>query len=151
MMVPRLGGIVDHLNIVKLCVGADSVEDLTDWHRLHAAQWAPGTTEHVTRMWAKREEELLNGGSLYWVIKGVILARQRLLGLARRQGGDGIERCALVMDAEVIRTEPAPRRPFQGWRYLPPDETPRDLPKLRARDDALPPEMARALAEIGLR
>jgi len=139
------------LNIIKLCVGAESVEDLTDWHRAHAHVWAPGTTEHVTRMWPKRDAELLQGGSLYWVIKGVIQARQRLLGLAERRGGDGILRCALVLDAEVIRTENALRRPFQGWRYLEADEAPRDLPKGRAMDDALPPELAAALAEIGLR
>ena len=139
------------LNIIKLCVGAESVEDLADWHRAHAHVWAPGTTEHVTRMWPKRDAELLQGGSLYWVIKGVIQARQRLLGLAERRGGDGILRCALVLDAEVIRTENALRRPFQGWRYLEADEAPRDLPKGRAMDDALPPELAAALAEIGLR
>ena len=139
------------LNIIKLCVGAESVEDLADWHRAHAHVWAPGTTEHVTRMWPKRDEELLKGGSLYWVIKGVIQARQRLLGLAERRGGDGILRCALVLDAEIIRTENALRRPFQGWRYLDGDEAPRDLPKGRAMDDALPPELAAALAEIGLR
>ena len=139
------------LNIIKLCVGAESVEDLTDWHRAHAHVWDPGTTEHVTRMWPKRDAELLQGGSLYWVIKGVIQARQRLLGLAERRGGDGILRCALVLDAEVIRTENALRRPFQGWRYLEADEAPRDLPKGRAMDDALPPELAAALAEIGLR
>lgn len=145
-----IGGFVDHLNIVKLCVGADTVEDLTDWHLAHAGQWAAGTTEHVTRMWPRREAEVLGGGSLYWVIKGVILARQRLLGFEERRGADGILRCALVMDAEVIRTEAAPRRPFQGWRYLAPTESPRDLPKTRAKDDALPPDLARALADIGL-
>ncbi len=135
------------LNILKLSVGTESVDDLTQWHRAHAHIWAPGTTEHVTRMWPKREEEILNGGSLYWVIKGVIQARQRLVGLAERRGQDGILRCALVLDAEVIRTENAQRRPFQGWRYLDPAESPRDLPKTRAQDDTLPP----ALAEIGLR
>lgn len=139
------------LNIIKLCVGAESVEDLTDWHRAHAHVWAPGTTEHVTRMWPKRQAELLDGGSLYWVIKGAILARQRLLGMEERRGSDGIARCALVLDAEVIRTESALRRPFQGWRYLDPAESPRDLPMGRVADDALPPELARALAEIGLR
>jgi hypothetical protein len=139
------------LNIIKLCVGAESVEDLTDWHRAHAHVWAAGTTEHVTRMWPKRQTELLDGGSLYWVIKGAILARQRLLGLEERRGSDGIARCALVLDAEIIRTESALRRPFQGWRYLDPAESPRDLPKGRAADDALPPDLARALAEIGLR
>lgn len=144
------GGIVAHLNIIKLCVGAESVEDLTDWHRSHVHVWDAGTTEHVTRMWPKREAELLNGGSLYWVIKGVVLARQRLIGMELRQGHDGINRCALIMDAEVIRTEAAPRRAFQGWRYLNPLESPRDLPKGRAREEPLPPQMAQALAEIGL-
>jgi len=139
------------LNLIKLSVGTESVEDLTQWHDAHRHIWAPGTTEHVTRMWPKREDEILNGGSLYWVIKGVIQARQRLVGLAERRGSDGILRCALVLDAELIRTENALRRPFQGWRYLPPDESPPDLPKTRATDDTLPPALAAALAEIGLR
>lgn len=139
------------LNLIKLSVGTESVEDLANWHCAHAHVWAPGTTEHVTRMWPKREDEILNGGSMYWVIKGVIQARQRLVGLAERRGQDGILRCALVMDAELIRTENAQRRPFQGWRYLPQAESPPDLPKTRANDDALPPALAAALAEIGLR
>lgn len=139
------------LNILKLCVGADSVEDLTQWQTEHRHLWTAGTAEHITRMWPKRESEILDGGSLFWVIKGQILARQRILGLEARQGADGIERCALVLDLEVIRTEPAARRPFQGWRYLAPEESPRDLPKGRVLDDALPPALALALAEIGLR
>lgn len=139
------------LNILKLCVGADSVEDLTDWHRAHADVWAAGTTEHVTRMTPRRDAELLDGGSLYWVIKGSILARQRILDLQDRRGSDGIARCALVLDAEVIRVEAAARRPFQGWRYLAGAEAPRDLPKGRKSDDALPAALALALAEIGLR
>jgi hypothetical protein len=102
-------------------------------------------------MWPKREAEVLDGGSLYWVIKGVILARQRITALQEVDLGDGIPRCALILDAEVIRTEAAPRRPFQGWRYLDPKESPRDLPAVRAKDDPLPPKLAQALAEIGLR
>lgn len=141
----------DHVNILKLCVGADSVEDLTDWQDSQRGRWPPGCCVHVTRMWPKREAEVTNGGSLYWVIKGVILARQRILRLEEREGADGIRRCALVLDAEVIRTEPAPRRPFQGWRYLDPAESPRDLPKGREREEALPPDLAAALADIGLR
>jgi len=137
------------LNILKLCVGAESVEDLTDWHAAHHHLWPPGTTAHVTRMWPKREDELLDGGSIYWVIKGTVLARQRVLRLEQRIGHDGIRRCALILDAQVIRTEPAPRRPFQGWRYLNPDESPRDL-TTRSTDDTLPPALAQALADIGL-
>lgn len=139
------------LNIIKLCVGCDSVEDLIQWQEQNRGLWAPGTAEHVTRMWPKRSEEVLDGGSLYWVIKGAVQARQRILALEERPGSDGVARCALVLEAAVQRTESAPRRPFQGWRYLDPAESPRDLPKGRARDDALPPALAQALAEIGLR
>ncbi|MES2665097.1 MAG: DUF1489 domain-containing protein [Pseudomonadota bacterium] len=140
-----------HINILKLCVGAESVEDLTQWHDAHRGMWPAGTTAHVTRMWPKREAEVTGGGSLYWVIKGVILARQRILRLEERAGADGIRRCALILDAQVIRTEAAARRPFQGWRYLDPAESPRDLVQGRAREEALPPALAQALAEIGLR
>jgi hypothetical protein len=143
--------VADHINILKLCVGADSVEDLLDWQASQRARWPAGTAVHVTRMWPKREAEVTSGGSLYWVIKGVVQARQRILRLEEAAGHDGIRRCALVLDAEVIRTEAALRRPFQGWRYLDPGETPRDLPKGRAREEALPPQLAQALAEIGLR
>lgn len=137
------------INILKLCVGADSVEDLLDWQRSQRPQWPDGKAIHVTRMWPRREAEVLEG-SLYWVIKGVIQARQRILDLQEVNLGDGIPRCALVLDAEVIRTEAAPRRPFQGWRYLDPKDSPRDLPKGRAKDDPLPPKLAQALAELGL-
>ncbi len=142
---------MNHLNIIKLCVGAESVDDLLQWQEQNAPRWAPGTAEHVTRMWPKRADEVLAGGSLYWVVKGAVLCRQRIVGLEERQGADGIRRCAIVLDREVIRTEAAARRPFQGWRYLDPAETPRDLPKGRVQDDALPPALAQALAEIGLR
>lgn len=139
------------VNILKLCVGAESVEDLTAWQAQNAPRWPEGCAVHVTRMWPKREAEILAGGSLYWVIKGAVLARQRIVGLERVAGGDGVERCALMLDRAIIRTEAAPRRPFQGWRYLTPEESPRDLPKGREKDDALPPSLAQALAEIGLR
>jgi hypothetical protein len=141
--------IMPMINILKLCVGADSVEDLLDWQRSQRPQWPDGKAIHVTRMWPRREAEVLEG-SLYWVIKGVIQARQRILDLQEVNLGDGIPRCALVLDAEVIRTEAAPRRPFQGWRYLDPKDSPRDLPKGRAKDDPLPPKLAQALAELGL-
>ena len=138
------------LNILKLCVGAESVEDLLHWQAQHRGHWPAGRAEHITRMWPKRAAEVLDGGSLYWVIKGQVLARQRILGLEPRQGSDGVARCALVLDVEVIRTEAAARRPFQGWRYLDAADSPRDLPKGRAMETALPPSLAQALAEIGL-
>jgi hypothetical protein len=139
------------LHILKLCVGADSVEDLIDWQDSHRHDWAGGLPVHVTRMWPRRAAEVLDGGSLYWVIKGLILCRQRIRALEERRGGDGILRCAVVLDPAVVRTQAAGRRPFQGWRYLPPGEAPPDLAGPRAREEALPPALAQALAEIGLR
>jgi hypothetical protein len=140
-----------HINILKLCVGADSIDDLTQWQHSQRHRWPAGRAVHVTRMFPKREAEILSGGSLYWVIKGVILCRQRILGLEQINEGDGISRCALILDAAVIRTEGAPRRPFQGWRYLEPDDAPRDLVRGREREQALPETLALALADIGLR
>ena len=143
--------MADFVNILKLCVGAESIEDLEEWQASQAPRWPKGRAVHVTRMWPKRAPEVLAGGSLYWVIKGQVLARQRIVGLEKVAGADGVERCALLLDTEVIRTQAAPRRPFQGWRYLAAEDSPRDLPKGRAADDALPEDLARALAEIGLR
>lgn len=143
--------MADFVNLLKLCVGADSVQDLLDWQAHRRAENPGRPLQHVTRMWPKREAEVLNGGSLFWVFKGVIGARQRITGMEERIGADGIRRCALILDDKVIRTEPAPRRPFQGWRYLDPADSPRDLPEARATEDDLPPELAAALAEIGLR
>jgi hypothetical protein len=136
------------LHILKLCVGCDSVEDLLDWYRTHPTP--DGHRRHVTRMWPRRETEVVGAGSLYWVIKGLVLCRQPILGLEETTK-HGVPHCALVLSPEVIRTEPAPRRPFQGWRYLPPDEAPRDLAHARRGDDSLPPGMAEALAEFGVR
>lgn len=136
------------LHLIKLCVGAESVADLTDWQ---ARRFGGGPAEHVTRMWPKREAELLEGGSLYWVIKGVVLCRQRLIGLEERRGGDGILRCALRLDPEIVPVAATPKRAFQGWRYLPGADAPADLPKGRAAEPALPPTLNRALADIGLR
>lgn len=140
-----------HIHLVKLCVGAESVEDLLAWQASQKGRWPAGRALHITRMWPRREADLLAGGSLYWVIKGVILARQPVLALEELHGADGISRCAIHLDARVVRTEPAPRRPFQGWRYLAPGDAPRDLPAARPRDDALPPELVAILADIGLR
>lgn len=139
------------INILKLCVGAESVEDLLDWQATHPSPYPTGERRHVTRMWPKREAEVVDGGSLYWVIKGVLCCRQQIVRLDRVEGADGILRCGIVLEPEVIRTIPALRRPFQGWRYLDPADSPADLTRARALDDVLPVAMAQALAEIGLR
>jgi hypothetical protein len=139
------------IHLLKLSVGSESVEDHESWQISQRPHWPAGRAVHVTRMWPKREAEVLDGGSLFWVIKGLVLCRQPVLDLQEVNLGDGISRCALILDAKIIRTEPAPRRPFQGWRYLEHSDAPRDLPMARAKDDPLPPGLARALADIGLR
>ena len=138
------------IHLIKLCVGAEQVEDLIAWQQSARAQGEDGLPRHVTRMRPKRADEILSGGSLYWVFKGAVLARQRILRLDEVTGADGIPRCAIVLDPEVIRTAGATKRPFQGWRYLKPEDAPPDLPKARRGDDKLPPELDAALAELGL-
>ena len=138
------------LHILKLSVGTEDVADLAAWQGSKRAQTDDGLPRHVTRMWPRREAEVLDGGSIYWVIKGVILARQPILRLDERIGPDGIRRCAIVCKPGLIRTTPVPRRPFQGWRYLAADEAPPDLPEGRQSEEALPPTLSAALAEIGV-
>ena len=142
------GGGTVHL--IKLCVGAERVEDLTDWQATARAKGPDGRPRHVTRMWPKRAGEVVNGGSLYWVFKGLVLCRQRILRLDEVDRGDGILRCGIVLDPEAIPVAPTPKRPFQGWRYLDPADAPRDLPKGRPSEEALPPALQSALAEIGV-
>ena len=139
-----------YVNLIKLSVGTESVEDLADWHRTKRTQTGDGLPRHVTRMWPKREAEILNGGSIYWVIKGLIQCRQRILRLDEVIGQDGIRRCAIVLEPELHRTQSAIKRPFQGWRYLQTADAPPDLPKGRKNEEVLPPELNRALAEIGV-
>ncbi|SFJ31763.1 DUF1489 family protein [Celeribacter neptunius] len=138
--------MADYIHLVKLCVGVDSFEQLESY-----VEMAPGAARgHTTRMWPKQEEKLLNGGSLYWVIKGVIQARQKIEGLEEVIGEDGVRRCRIMLGKPLIRTANAQRRPFQGWRYLKPEDAPADLPKGRKCEPDLPPELAQTLAEIGV-
>lgn len=143
------------VHILKLCVGADSVEDLQSWQaqRLAAAQrrGKPGELFHTTRMVPKRQDAVLDGGSLYWVIRGVIQVRQPIVGFEEGQKEDGTRCCLIMLGPELIPVRPTPRRAFQGWRYLEPDDAPADLN--RAEGDeiaAMPAAMRRQLAELGL-
>jgi hypothetical protein len=138
------------LNLIKLSVGTSSVDDLIAWQASSRARGGDGLPQHVTRMWPKRVEELLNAGSIYWVIQGVLQCRQRILRLDEVFGQDGVRRCAIVLDPEIIRTSTAQKRPFQGWRYLPGSDAPADLTGARHDEDALPPSLSAALADIGV-
>jgi hypothetical protein len=138
-----------------MCVGASSIEDLAGWQAERLAeQTARGEKPrifHATFQSPKRQEELLHGGSLYWVIKGVILVRQALIGFDRGQKEDGSPCCLILLDPDLVAVRPVPRRAFQGWRYLAAGEAPRDAAAGAGEGFAsLPPKMRRELAELGL-
>lgn len=142
------------LNLLKLCVGCDSVEDLEEWiaerldERRRAGQ--PAEHWHTTRMVPARGAEIVGGGSLYWVIKASVQCRQRITEIRPFTDDQGIGRCRLMLDPEVVRTEWQPRRAFQGWRYLKPADAPRDLGKGRAGLAEMPPKLRQELAALGL-
>ena len=138
------------VHLIKLSVGTETVETLEDWQKIKRSEAPDGCSRHVTRMWPKREAEILAGGSMYWVIKGAIQARQEIKGFEEVIGADGIRRCAIVLAPKLIRTQSALRRPFQGWRYLKAKDAPPDLPEGRESKEPLPTELASALAEIGV-
>lgn len=143
------------LNLIKLCVGAASIEDLAAWQEERLRSQKKGKAKprlfHTTFQAPKRQAELLEGGSLYWVIKGLVQARQRLVGFEDGAKDDGSPCCLLLLDPPLIAVRPTPRRAFQGWRYLNASDAPADL--ARGRGEALaqmPPKMRRELAELGL-
>ena len=142
------------LHLQKLCVGCDSPEELRAWIEERMAERRrrgdPEEQIHTTRMAPKRGAELLDGGSLYWVIKGVILVRQPLIDLRQVKGADGIERCELVLKPELTPVRPTPRRPFQGWRYLAPHEAPADLADDERKAPGLPAHLVAELRTLGL-
>ncbi len=140
------------LHLIKLCVGIDRLEQLHELQHIRAAsRLARGERPnpwHITRMTPRRGEELLDGGSLYWVIKRVVQAHQRIVALEEVIGEDGIRRCRLVLGMDLIATQPQPRRPFQGWRYLAGADAPADLGRAGGGAE-LPGALRAHLREIG--
>ncbi len=137
------------LHLIKLSVGTEDVEDLAAWQAQRRARTGK-PAYHRTRMTPRRREELLDGGSIYWVIKGQILARQGLLDIEAVVDAQGRADNHLILDDKIIRTVPRAHRPFQGWRYLAPKDAPPDLESLGAGLADIPAEMAAELHELGL-
>ena len=139
------------VHLIKLCVGAETLEDLAQWQARRIKEFKKKGKKpelmHVTRQMPKRAEELLDGGSLYWVIKGKIAVRQRLLEL-REVRKNGVPHCGLVYDAKLIAVLRRSHRPFQGWRYLDPKDAPTDVRDIKAGN--LPVKLKVELAELGL-
>ena len=132
------------LHMIKLAVGAASVEDMLAWRAAHSQPGAPWIMS--TRMTPKRGTELLDGGSLYRVFKGVILCRQRILAI--QTVAEGVTaRCEVTLEQTPVRVAPTPRRAFQGWRYLAAADAPPDLDE--AAFGEVPADLARQLRDAG--
>ena len=142
------------VHLIKLCVGVDTVKELADWQterlkRLKRAGKAP-ELRHRTLQTPRRRDKVLDGGSLYWVIKGFVLVRQRVLDLKPDVKDDGTACCGIVLDAELVMTRAHPRRAFQGWRYLEAADAPKDAEIAAAAEDELPRGMREDLRELRL-
>ncbi len=133
------------LHLVKLCVGCDTVEELVAWQRQRDPPGAPWILR--TRQTPRLADRLMDGGSLYRVFKGAILCRQRILAVTCVEA-EGQKRCEITLDPTPVLTVPTPRRPFQGWRYLEAADVPPDLAD-EGDGEALPPDLARRLREVG--
>jgi hypothetical protein len=141
------------VNIIKLCVGAASIEDLADWQKRQTLRRkALGVDPRPvcdTRMTPKRADEVTAGGSLYWVIKGVILVRQVIEDIETVDDGGERSRCEFILNPRLIRTAPLRRKAFQGWRYFPPKDAPSDL-TISEGGEALPDDLRAELIELGV-
>lgn len=144
------------LHLIKLSVGTDSIEDLAAWQAERLKNRRAGGEKkpvlfHRTGQRPKRETDLLDGGSIYWVIKSVIQARQKLIGFDEGTRPDGRPCCHILMETPLIPVRPTPRRAFQGWRYLDAEDAPPDLGARLSGDLAkMPPQMRKDLADLGL-
>lgn len=140
------------LHLIKLCVGIDTVAELEAW--IAEKRRRSGATiadhAHVTRMVPKRADDLLDGGSLFWVIRGQLTCRQSLRAIVPFRDQGGVGRCRLVMAPDVVPVQPRPVRPFQGWRYLEAERAPSDLGRHAEAVARMPEGMRRELAELGL-
>ena len=137
------------VHLLKICVGIDDIPHLARSQERRIAQ-SKGKLYHRTRHTPRRAEEVLDGGSLYWIIKGFVQVRQRIIGIHRRKDEDGKPYCLLERDQELVPTVWQPRRPHQGWRYLEPEDAPPDLARGNDEVHEMPPEMAAELRNLGL-
>ncbi|MDH5750397.1 MAG: DUF1489 domain-containing protein [Rhodospirillales bacterium] len=136
------------VHLIKLAVGVEDVDHLAGLQaeRLRKS----GRLHHITRHAPKRADEVLAGGSLYWVIRGFVRVRQSILGFDKAVKSDGRPACAVILDPKLIATELRTFRPFQGWRYFDPVKAPPDLKPIELNETRPPPEMEEELRELGL-
>ncbi|MGA7458455.1 MAG: DUF1489 domain-containing protein [Methyloceanibacter sp.] len=142
------------VHLIKLCVGVETVHELAEWQdeRLKRLKRERKTPElcHHTLQTPRRRDEILDGGSLYWVIKGFVLVRQRIVDLRTDMKEDGTACCGILLDRALVATRAHPRRAFQGWRYLEAADAPKDAKGFANCAEAIPPGMREELRELRL-
>jgi len=136
------------VHLKKLSVGSDSLDSLRSRQKEIIAAGRP--LLHPTRNWPRRRDEVLNGGSLYWIIKGQISARQPILELVEIKQIDGKPKCGIILSPELIPVWPRKVRIFQGWRYLENEDVPADMPRDETDEKPMPLVLAKELRELGL-
>ena len=136
------------VHLKKLSVGSVSIDNLKNWQNRALKQGRH--IIHPTRNWPKRADDLLDGGSMFWIIKGQMVVRQPIADLIEVKREDGRPACGIVLHPELIPVWPRRARIFQGWRYLEVENAPTDLPAGAAAEEEPPPEMAAELRELGL-
>ena len=140
------------MHLQKLSVGTETIEGLSAWQdkvmERRIARGLSAHSQHVTRMMPKQKAELLDNGSIYWVIKGVILCRNQIVDLEETRTQDGRKACCIVLKPGLIAVRPMPRRAFQGWRYLKAEDAPEDLDSTYD-NGVLPVNLRLKLVELG--
>lgn len=140
------------IHMIKLSVGSKSIETLAAYQQglaqLRAGEGMSAFADHITRMSPRRKDEVLENGSIYWVIKGIIQCRNTIIDLAETHTHDGRKACRIILSPELIPVVPTPKRAFQGWRYLKPEDAPADLADLGDAEN-LPPHIRTKLVELG--
>ena len=143
------------LHLIKLCVGVRTIEELAEWQKQRRAQQRKAgvkrpLTRHFTRMTPKRAAEIVKGGSLYWVMAGVIRCRQRILAIGPGVNQRGEKRCQIRLDPKIVKVVPRGMRAFQGWRYFDAKGAPPDLATLGKGAENMPAKLAEELRTLGL-
>ncbi len=136
------------IHLLKMSVGTVTVETLEAWQARRQAEH--GMVWHLTRHTPRRRDEVLDGGSIYWIFNGAIRARNRIIDIDQAENQDGETRCRLVLEPKLVRTEAQPRRAHQGWRYFEMADAPHDAATRRRVRGQPPPEMAEELRSLGL-
>jgi len=140
------------IHIIKLSVGSHSIETLAAYQQSLAIrreqESLPAFADHITRMSPRRKTEVLDGGSIYWVIKGIIQCRNSIVDLAETHTQDGRKACRIVLSPKLVPVAPTPKRAFQGWRYLKPEDAPADLSNI-GNVANLPAHIRTKLVQLG--